>query len=294
LVEWLSVETPDLAKKKRFLLRLSTMKAIALGVFALALLGGSSCTKVHVEVHAPASDSRLTGTGCKLLRELRNHQQKTDYWCWAAAAQTVIEYVKQESLNQCDLVQAVFGRDLVSATPPIDQTGDQASISIDADGNPIVVSLSPPTPHCCMVDEKKFIRPDDPWYIQKAAEACWKNGRADMVFDSPEFGMNYKKHDYDWDYPGPQGLPWEEIVTEICEDRPIVSTIAHDVSVGGGAHAVVIGGYKELGDGSRWMQVYDPGYSTIGDSYVWLYEVYLGDPGVFTHVRDYTSISARH
>jgi hypothetical protein len=284
-------------KNNLFLLQASMIKTIFLGVFALAFLGGSSCTTVHVIVHAPATGTQLTGTNCKLQRELRNHHQKTDYWCWAAAAQTVIEYVKQESLEQCDLVQVVYGRDLASSLRPIDPTAEQSSpemLPTDTDGDPAASTPSDPSPNCCMVDEKKFIGPDDPWYVQKAAGACWKNGRADMVFDTREFSMNYRKHEYDWTYKGPQGLPWEEIVTEICEDRPIVSTIAHDESVGGGGHAVVIGGYKELGDGSRWIQVYDPGYSTIGDSYVWLYEVYLGDPGVFTHVRDYTNISARN
>lgn len=269
---------------------INRLKSIAIIMFALLLFTGSACSKVKVDVsvHAPSSGG-LTGTNCKLQRELRNHQQQTDYWCWAAAAQTVIEYLKQEPVLQCDLVQAVF-RDVLRIRDP--NSPDPGPSNPDTD--PSILTLQDPLPHCCMVDEAKFIDPRDPWYVQKAAEVCWKNGRADKVFNTHEFDTYHLTHEYDPNNQEPQGLPWDEIVTEICEDRPIISSIAHDESVGGGGHAVVIGGYKELGDGSRWVQVYDPGYSTIGDSYVWLYEVYLGNPGVFTHVRDYTNISVRH
>jgi hypothetical protein len=142
--------------------------------------------------------------------------------------------------------------------------------------------------------EAKFINPDDPWYVQKAANVCWNSGLPEMVFDLQEFRTYYEKHEFDWVNTGPQGLGWDEIVTEICEDRPIISTIAYSLDRGGGGHAVVIGGYKELGDGSLWVNVYDPAYSTLeGDTYVWPYEIYLGDPGVFTHVRDYKNISVQ-
>jgi hypothetical protein len=281
------VEISVLAKN-RFLQQLFLVKAIVLVIFALALLGGSSCTKVHVVVRAPATGSQLTGTNCKLQKELRNQHQQTDYWCWAAAAQTVIQYLKQAPVQQCDLVHAVFRDELMSGLPP-----SSDDLPIDSASEPANQTSVDLLPHCCMVADRKPIDPnEDPWHVQKAAQVCWRNGRADMVFDRPEFRMDYLKHEYEWTYQGPKGLPWDEIVTEICEDRPIITAIAPDV--GGAGHAVVIGGYTELGDGSRWVQVYDPGYSTIGDSYIWLYEVYLGDPGVFTHVRDYTNISVGH
>ena len=56
----------------------------------------------------------------------------------------------------------------------------------------------------------------------------------------------------------------------------------------------MIGGYSELEDGSQWVHAYDPGYNTEEeDSYLWPYDVYLGNPGVFTHVRDYKNISVQ-
>jgi hypothetical protein len=72
----------------------------------------------------------------------------------------------------------------------------------------------------------------------------------------------------------------------------MISAMHFSLKLGGGAHVVVIGGYTELEDGTQWVHVYDPGFNTEGEeSYLWPYDVYLGNPGVFTHVRDYKYIS---
>ena len=74
----------------------------------------------------------------------------------------------------------------------------------------------------------------------------------------------------------------------------MISAIHFAPELGGGAHTVVIGGYNELEDGSQWVHVYDPGFNTLEeDYYFWPYDVYLGAPGVFAHVRDYTNIYLR-
>jgi hypothetical protein len=242
------------------------MKAKVLVLFALVLLGGSACTKVHVVVHAPPSSSSLTGLNCKIQRGLRNEKQRTDFWCWAAAAHTVIQYLKQEDIRQCELVEAVYrNRPMLqdNATP--------------------VSGASLP---CCTAEDDPASLGDPP---------CAVNGLSEYVFDTPEFKMGYYPVTFDWTSSEPQGLGWDEIVTEICEDRPIISAIAYSPQKGGGGHAVVIGGYKELSDGSQWVAVYDPGYSTgEGESYVWSYDAYLGIPGVFSHARDYKYISVQH
>ena len=239
---------------------------------ALLLLSGSACTEVSVSVHQPDMSSALTGTNCKLQRELRNQDQKTDFWCWAASAHTVIEYLKQEPIVQCDLVNAVF------------------QMKLKEKNRVLVGPSSDPLPHCCMATAK-FLNDRDPWYVKKSINTCWKTGWPDLVFDQAEFRMNFELYEYDWTTQDPQGLGWDEITAEICADRPMISAIAFS-GPDGGAHTVVIGGYTESDDGTQWVHVYDPGYSTLeGDYYLWPYEIYLGDPGVFTHVRDYTSIS---
>jgi hypothetical protein len=250
------------------------MKSIAIILFALLLFTEAACSKVYVSVRQPASSSTLTGTHCALERELRNQDQKTDFWCWAASAHTVIEYLKQQPIEQCDIVSAALRKNL------------------DAElENPPPLGSEDPVPNCCMATGK-LEKPDPPLSTRKAINACWQNAWPEAVFETTEFKMNYKIFEYDWENPGPQGLGWDQIVAEICADRPMISTVQYDPGKGGGGHAVVIGGYNELDDGTQWVQVYDPGYSTLeGDFYLWPYEIYLGDPGVFVHVRDYTNIS---
>ena len=108
------------------------------------------------------------------------------------------------------------------------------------------------------------------------------------------FTQPLTESEYDWTIPYPHGLSWAEIVEEICADRPMIDVILYSRELGGGGHAVVVGGYSELDDGSQLVHVYDPGYNTEeDDSYVLPYDVYLGNPGVFTHVRNYKNISVR-
>ena len=130
--------------------------------------------------------------------------------------------------------------------------------------------------------------------VEVAQRVCYQNSWPESVFATADFHTTYEGFEYDWSIPYPHGLYWDEIVEEICADRPMISVIFYGREVGGGGHAVVIGGYSELDDGSQWVHVYDPGYNTEeDDSYIWPYDVYLGDPGLFTHVRDYKNISVQ-
>jgi hypothetical protein len=127
-----------------------------------------------------------------------------------------------------------------------------------------------------------------------AQQVCFQNGWPESIFFTEEFATRFEGWEYDWTIAYPHGLSWNEIVSEICEDRPMISAILYAPEIGGGAHTVVIGGYNEMEDGSQWVHVYDPGFNTMEeDYYLWPYDVYLGDPGVFTHVRDYKNISLR-
>lgn len=253
------------------------MKSITIILFAILLFTGSACTKVYVSVHQSSSSSGLTGTNCKLQRDLRNQDQKTDVWCWAASAHTVIEYAKNAPINQCDLVDAFLRTQL-------DEAWAHHLKTRPGDG---VMTR----PNCCMSTEPSY--PSDTQENEKIANAiCWRTGWPEYVFATEAFRMHFEGYKYDSGNPEPQGLTWDEIVAEICADRPMISAIHFSPELGGGAHTVVIGGYNELEDGSQWVHVYDPGFNTLEDDYyLWPYDVYLGDPGVFTHVRDYKNIS---
>lgn len=250
-----------------------------ISLFALLLVSGSACTNVYVYVRA--SGSGLTGTHCKLQRELTNQHQETNVWCWAASAHTVIEYLKNQPNNpikQCDLVQAVYRSQLMYEWGNWLKTNPPGG-------------LGPPT--CCM-NMPEVELPPKTKNVEIAQDICYQNGWPEYVFFTEEFRTQFEGYDYDWTIPYPHGLSWDEIVEEICADRPMISIILYALEIGGGGHAVVIGGYSELDDGSQWVHVYDPGYNTAEeDSYLWPYDVYLGDPGVFTHVRDYKNISVQ-
>jgi hypothetical protein len=255
---------------------MKTLLTIGLGFLLLTV---AACTEVSVSVRVPSTSSVLTGTNCKLQRELTNQNQQTDFWCWAASAHTVIEYIKNEKIDQCILVDAVKRAEL-------DREWDR----IKGGDPPPIIPLEPP-PNCCMSTLEMVPQPEST-NVGAAQKVCWTNGWPELVFKTSEFRMNYEGYEYDPNFPGPQGLSWDEIVTEICEDRPMISAIYFSKQFGGGTHTVVIGGYSELEDGSQWIQVYDPGFNTNEDDYyIWPYDVYLGDPGVFTHVRDYKGIS---
>jgi Peptidase_C39 like family len=256
------------------------MKSIAIILFAILLFTGSACTKVYVSVHQPTSSSKLTGTNCKLKRELVNQHQETSVWCWAASAHTVIEYLRNEPNNpitQCDLVQAVYGSQLAS----------EWSKEHPSDSTP------PDTLTCCLPMKETELKPTK-HDVSMAQNFCYQNGWPEFIFATEKFRTTSNWVMYDWSKPYPHGLRWDEIVEEICADRPMISVILYAREIGGGGHAVVIGGYSELQDGSQWVHVYDPSHNTEeGDSYIWPYDIYLGNPGVFTHVRDYKNISVQ-
>ena len=287
--------TPLSNRRQQLNIPTQLMKTICTIGLGFLLLTVAACTKVTVTVHAPNTGNPLTGTNCKLQRELTNQNQKTDFWCWAATAHTVIEYIKNEKLDQCTLVDAVKRSALQEAWDNLKKTdpppdGEQRDDRDSRMENPPPISADAP-PNCCMSTLLTVPQPITT-NIGIAQNICWLNGWPEFVFNTSEFSMKYEAFEYDPDFTGPQGLSWDEIVTEICEDRPMITGIYYTKKNERGTHTVVIGGYSELEDGSQWVQVYDPGFNTNEDDYyIWPYDVYLGDPGVFTHVRDYKNIS---
>jgi len=213
----------------------------------------------------------LTGLNCKLQRELKNQAQTTNVWCWAASAHTVIEYLKNEPIEQCKLVDAFYRSRLQSEYDP---------------------AAGPVRPNCCMPMPEVDPAPKAGSNEWKAQNICYQNGYPEEIFATEEFRARADRYDYDWTIPYPHGLSWEEIVEEICADRPMISAILYSHAFGDGVHFIVIGGYSELDDGSQLVHVYDPGFNTEEDDYyLQPYDVYLGNPGVFTHARDYKNIS---
>ena len=267
----------------RILFQMSMLKGLTLGLFALVLLGGSACTRIHVSVYQIGSSSGLTGTHCKLQRELKNQHQLTNVWCWAASTHTVLEYLRNEEVHQRDILEAVFHSQLVYAW------NEKIADASTAEEETKLRNMEHPT--CWMQMPEEYLNPEEE-NIRTAQEVCYAPGYPDWAFATEQFRTTYDPIGYDWTIPYPHGLTWDEIVGEICSDRPMISLILYGSELNAGSHAVVIGGYSELEDGSQWVHVYDPGYNTEEEeSYIVPYDVHLGDPGVFIHARDYTNIS---
>lgn len=163
------------------------MKAIAISLFALLLVSGSACTNVYV--HVRASGSGLTGTHCKLQRDLTNQHQETNVWCWAASAHTVIQYLKNQPIKQCDLLQAVYKGQLFYewANLPASSTTGKGS------------------PNCCMEMPEDLPNPTEE-NVKIAQAVCYQNGWPEFVFATEEFHTSYEGFQYDWSIPYPHGL----------------------------------------------------------------------------------------
>ena len=179
------------------------MKALTISFLALLLLAGSACTRVSVSVYQSSHDNELTGTNCKLQRVLRNQAQKTDYWCWAASAHTVIEYLKDEPIDQRDLVDAVFHVVLEELWKiELNKPPDQTNLS----------NLSHPS---CNMSTAEFEATMSQPNVRIARGICMVTGWPEQVFKTEKFYMYFKGSEYDSTNVGPQGLSWDEIVAEI-------------------------------------------------------------------------------
>jgi hypothetical protein len=269
-------------------------------VLGLAVLFFSACARVGVVVQGGGTKS-VQGVGIGSVQEpyifspdatntqpqsprcqlngIANHLQETSLWCWAASTQVVIDYLRLPTIGpvikQCDLVNAVFEDDLRAR-----ESGDP--------------SLPPISLNCCKIPE---ILPSetalsdtdlDKKIRNHSTDICFKTNWPNRVFDTPDYRHGYSTIYYDPDSTEPQGLGWEDLVAQICDNRPFIFVIRWG---GGGGHAAVVGGYRQSADSNRWVEVFDPGYNNASyDFYVMRYELYLGVPGDFTRDRDYINI----
>lgn len=259
-------------------------------VLGLAGLFSSACARVEVVVQGgggggngsvqephiyppDAPNTQPQSPRCQ-LNGMANRLQNTSLWCWAASAQVVIEYLRLAAgsppgIEQCNLVNAVFEDDLRER---------------EGQASPGSLSL-----HCCKTSEVSPSNTDPDGDNKVISTAfCFKTGWPNWVLDTPVYTHRYSTIYYNPDSTEPQGLGWEDLVAQICDNRPFIFAIRWG---GGGGHTAVVGGYRQSADSNRWVEVFDPGYSNSSyDFYVMRYESYLGVPGDFTRDRDYINI----
>ena len=240
-----------------------------LTLILVAGLGLSACARVHVvlSTHQPGkyiydpSEVPAELPRCSLVGSV-NRQQETGYWCWAASTQMVIEYLTKPTppfADQCHLVNFILKDELAAA-----QTTQPAGVVLD----------------CCKAVDKNT-NLGDPSVLPSRA-VCVKQMWPQRVLTA--YGFTYGEIIYDPPGASPRGPTWEELTTEICEDRPFIFVVGW---VGGGRHTSVIGGYRQTADTRQFVEVYD---HSNDDFVVMTYDAFLGVPRDFVHDRDYVYI----
>lgn len=237
------------------------MKKIPVLVITVAAL--SLSTSAEVDVAIPQEEVQPASSPCE-LKGLTNRRQETSQWCWVASAQLVIEYLSQSKMNQCDMVNKVFNQKLRER----EQNSPDLQLS------------------CCKVGNEYSSSRDR--NVLESRSVCIQGGLPEWVFDNPNYNYRYSRISYDYSSETPQGLPWDELILQICDNRPFIFSNMYKTPGGyGGGHTAGVGGYRELDDGTRWVEVYDPGQDGFS---VWPYDQYLGPTRDYAHDLDYINI----
>lgn len=121
-------------------------------------------------------------------RQTESIGQDTNYWCWAASAQTIMKFHDDQNRNfdQCDIVNRVY------------KNGQMSSGGV---------------PFCCKQNPGPHTNPNLAYPI-----SCWKNGWPEYAFNN--FGMN-------WEW-SPGFLSENSIRHQLCGVGPIIFILLYD------------------------------------------------------------------
>ena len=201
-------------------------------------------------------------------------KQHTSAWCWAASTTLVINHLEPDRAHkQCSVVQATL-------TPEIEEYIRQE----EAKGR-IDVRVD-----CCLVTDEEMKnydpqnnpKPSDK-YVNDSIAMCHTTGRPEWALWEHGYGNRFKVIRWDPSFPEGQGLTWESVTGQICDNRPFISVKAWSE---GGTHTEVITGYRYNGP-EPYVDVDTHGLDTFfGEPF----HEYQGKPGDYVHVRDYYDI----
>ncbi|BFU96571.1 MAG: hypothetical protein NTNFB02_32930 [Nitrospira sp.] len=186
---------------------------------------------------------------------MTNHRQETGSWCWAGSAQTVNEFIRKllhDPKDQCNLVSQVFKDD---------PQGGSASSGEQID--------------CCLA---RRTVPMNELGAPEARDYCDRGLWPDDVLSKAD--IKFLKVSYDPPFDELQG--WNDLTWQIDQELPYIVVVRW---VGGGRHAVTIGGYSNSPNSGEFVHVYDPGQQ---DFYIMPFtDFYNGIPSKFAHEFDY-------
>jgi hypothetical protein len=227
--------------------------------------------------HLSATETRadLVGTGneplCQLQPDITGfHLQDNSAWCWAASTHLVIRHLEPASnLKQCEVVY-----NTLKSTGTVDQY-EQAHAGVLID--------------CCRVTDDALRTENklDPVIIGSKT-VCHTASRPDWALRANGYvtaGGQDRFKIVPWDpYKTiPEGVPWPDLTSQICMNRPFISV---KLWVGGGTHSEVVTGYRLDPDGTVVLDSH-----SLTGVYTMSYDDYLRLPGVTVgRVRDYYDI----
>ena len=206
--------------------------------------------------------------GCPAIADLEHIKQNTGVWCWASSTQSVMNRLYklggQPRLEQWQIANKVFEDALIQARL------DTGLVDID----------------CSKAVDGYVAPPGEDPDIKFHSERVCKYG----VFPEEVLALYDFTHDPVRFYPPDgEGVEWPQLVGEICAGRPIVGVVRWQYNwTPDGRHTGVVRGYRELQDGSLWVEYHDAGADGFQ---VLLFEKwYDGVPNEFSHEVDYLNI----
>lgn len=239
------------------------MKKSWLFLFLLLIPHLTSCAQVEVSLSGDSSarlpyifnpiDVPATPL-CPLTNPLRYYKQNTGVWCWAASAQTVINYLGDGSVSQCNIVNNTF-----DVNP-----GDYLN--------------------CCKAEDSYIPTPTD--LADPAFEPMRQRCR---VRHKPLAALLKNEHSADTSSPP---VDWQGLTDQLCGKRtPYISVVRFYDNNGtlAGRHSSVVGGARVTSTGDRFAEIGD--HSEDDNFFLMKWEAFeKGVPGDFIHEFDYTNI----
>lgn len=216
-------------------------------------------------------ESREDEPLCQLQPDIIGvHLQDNSAWCWAASTHLVIRHLEPTlRLKQCEVVY-----NTLKSTGTVDQyEQEHAGVQID----------------CCRVTDEALLseNPLDPVIIGSKT-VCHRVSRPELALRVNGYATAGGQDRFKivlWDpfKTNPEGVPWPDLTSQICMNRPFISVKLWE---GGGTHSEVVTGYRLDPDGTVVLDSH--GLSGV---YTKSYDDYLREPGVTVgRVRDYYDI----
>jgi hypothetical protein len=246
------------------------MNRLFFGLSIIAFFSLVACVQVKTISSCRNCDAPPPPQGplCQLNPPIMTvEKQKNSSWCWAASTTLVINHLNQlepeprDPLKQCSVVHT---------TLELDEHVD-----------------------CCLVTDEEMWKydPNNPDHIeapQKVKDSvavCHTALHPERALAAHGYGNRFKDVRWDPANTTPQGLTWEELTGQICNNRPFISVKLWSGVDEGGTHTEVITGNHYAPD--AWVDLDTHGMDGF---YTIPYNHYLGKPGDYVHVRDYYDI----